>query len=114
MFFLDPPVVADMADEVIHAGSTLNFPCFADSNPAATFRWARLNQSQNISYDNILNIPNIQPNNSGIYTCIAENTMDPTGEKETHNKAFNHLEVIVLCEYYVIKYQQSDKICYKM
>ncbi|XP_023560288.1 carcinoembryonic antigen-related cell adhesion molecule 1 [Octodon degus] len=67
----DDPIILP-PETYFHPGTTLNLSCHAASNPAAQYHWL-LNGSL-LQSPQELHIPNVSANNSGSYTCLANNS----------------------------------------
>ena len=71
-------------------GSDVAVLCTAECNPPCAVKWM---DNQDVKNDDgLLSLPNIQPDQHGMYTCIVEN--DRTATKETAE-----LNITVNCEY---------------
>ncbi|XP_021568579.1 carcinoembryonic antigen-related cell adhesion molecule 5-like isoform X1 [Carlito syrichta] len=74
----DAPTISP-PDSTYRPGANLNLSCHADSNPPAQYSWF-INGSF-LQSTQVLFIPNINVNNGGSYTCLANNSA--TGNNRT-------------------------------
>ncbi|XP_062032905.1 sialic acid-binding Ig-like lectin 5 [Lepus europaeus] len=62
----------------IMEGQTLRLLCRVDSNPCANLSWFQGSSAKNaspISKTNILELPQVQPEHEGVFTCLARNPL---------------------------------------
>ncbi len=90
---LDGPESATLNDTgpiITVKGSYVVVLCTAECNPPCAVKWT---DDQGVVHNGgLLSLPNIKPDQHGMYTCIVEN--DRTDRKETAE-----LNITVNCEY---------------
>lgn len=81
--FLDAPKKVTLSQIYMKAkeGTDVQIECSSKANPNATFKWINTNLSTFSQEGNVLNLPSIQPHDSGEYHCEASNTHGHESDK---------------------------------
>ncbi|KAJ8316527.1 hypothetical protein KUTeg_005934 [Tegillarca granosa] len=99
LYFVNGPEIQPFTKQQPVEGSRFVLSCFVSGKPAPTSQqiwWTRQNDNTFRQQGNQLVIDNIQKEQSGIYTCHAQNTLTPSGQSSINKTATKDVEVDVL------------------
>ena len=82
---------------VVNESATLEIVCIVDANPSAYTRWQKIDNSIQTN-DARLKVDNIKRSFKGNYSCIAANTMKPSGQSERNEERIGYTYLYVKCE----------------
>lgn len=93
----DPPRVNAFEDKIVAEGDDVVYPCYVrHGNPnTSEFRWMRGHERWE---SQLLTLTDVSRNQSGIYTCTAQNTMMASDGDTTSGIDSGHLNVNVQCK----------------
>lgn len=96
--FSDAPVIDVPSVVIVNESATLDIVCKVDANPSASYTgWQKIDTS--IQTNNAqLRIDNIKRSFKGNYSCIARNTLKPSGKLETTEERTSYTYLYVQCE----------------
>ena len=87
----------------VNHSDNLNVACAVDASPEAEIKWLRDGTVQEWP-GNTLIINDVRRDQTGSYTCQAQNRLDPTGQPVTTGTGSAQMQLTVQCEY-----RQSDR-----
>lgn len=99
-FLLDPPEVPGIKDSFVVEGNQFTYSCpYIPGSPAMTkVTWTRNGVTVSSSTHLMLTSVN-HTRDEGFYTCIAENTMQPTGGEQQPGHSNKSFHLNVNCKY---------------